>query len=615
MTAGAAILSAELACIADGHPQVKEMLALSVGRIILKTAGGDVDKIIGLVEADKQPIKHVADWFKSAIIENAPWLTNLDEHGHSKKLMKYGSLERIFAEADKVTLRKSRGLGRRKLGEGAEQVVAVLAGGYSIVRMLTTEALDAESHEMQHCIGHGSYDGCLSEDSTTKLLSLRDKNGRAHATAEIRDERIAQVQGKQNKTPSHKYLSLLTQYFLGEKFEFGDFGNGSEGWVVDIQGNIHNHGNLPTFIQSPGNLYLNCGSVPSKIEARGAVIIDLADGAPPPLSIKAGGRVHLSGKGFRELPIIEMNDRLDLHDTMITSLSEKLSVKDLRVTNTPLLALPHDIKVGRNLVLQNTMVTSLPPSLWLHDGATVRAVGDVYIERSPVSSLGGLNTVDGSLSLNSTAMQELPERLDVSKGLHLSGNGGLDCKGVVKVGGDLSIAETDVRFRQKELIVGGSISIRNAKVCIPRRVLCGQTFFSSHTKLVMPNYLSCGSVDLRKTKINRYPKWIKATHTFLDVSPSGFWNGLSSLKKIETERLTVMDKPLNLGPEVQAETVVVIDSERSAVSMTTEQARDYLRKHKAFARSGGLKAYVETISGAIWHQKRIIYDEFHRVAA
>lgn len=637
MTVGLGILSANLASLADGHPRVTQMLSLSVGRVIYKTEGDDVEKIIHAVEVNKYAIRHIADWFKSAILEDSPWLANVDEHGHPKKLMKFGSLERIVAEADKVMIRKSRGLGRRGLGEGAEEVIATLEGGYSIVRLLTPAALDAESHEMQHCIGHGSYDAYLEEGSTTMLLSLRDRNGRAHATAEIKDGKIVQVQGKQNKAPANKYLALFVRYFVGENFDFGDFGDGSEGWVADTHGVIHRCDRLPRLLRVPGDLRLYGGMAsPLEIEARGHVNLGVDVGETPPRTIKARGGIRLIGKGFRELPEIETGGQLHLDHTEIAFLPDGLCVKGLHVEDTPLQRLPDDIKIEGSLCLRMTKVTSLPPSLWFRGGAAVRALGTVDVTGSPVSSLGGLNEVGGSLLLGSTAMKELPDKLFVAKHLDISTTAIRDIPGGVRVGGDMTVTNADVRFRHDEFIVGGSVNIRHSKVRMPKRLVCGRTFKVSDSVLVMPEHIQCGGdVSIENTKLDRFPRRIKAGHVWMDkVRPSGFLNRLGSLDcDLETNLLTVMDKQLKFGAEVKAETVVVFVDAKRAVSMTTEQAREYLGKHKAFARRGGLTAYAESISGTVRervprngevlfftgpgaeHGRRIVYDEFHRSAA
>ncbi len=630
------MLNERLNAYAGGNHTVREMLWLSVGRVIRKTMADDSRLVYAQISVHDRAVRHVADWFKSAVIENAPWLKNVDQRGRIKKLMKFGTLEQIFAEADKVMIRKSRGLGRRPLGDGHEEVVATLEDGYSIVRLLTPEALDAESHEMQHCVGHGAYDECLEGGSKTMLLSLRDRNGRAHATAEITDGQIIQVQGKQNTSPAHKYLVLLVRYFAKEKFNFGDFCDGVDGWVADIHGVVHSCDQLPRCLHVPGDLHLHGALAPAEIEAKGNVYIAVLDGETPPRSIKAGGDIHLYGRGFRELPEIQTAGELRLEHTSVSCLPNGLRVKGLRVEGTPLKRLPDDISIYGDIALHMTKVTSLPPGLWHRDGGVARSVGTVDLTGSPVCSLGGLNDVNGSLLLGSTAISKLPERLDVANHLDISMTSIRDIPIGLKVGGNLTIMNADVRFRQEELAVGGGINIRYSKVKLPRRVVCGKTFKAFDAILAMPEHIQCGhDVSIENTKLNRFPKGIFARSVWLEnLSPSCFLNRLSSLDcTLWANQLTVKDKPLRLGAGVRVDTVVVFEDAKRAVSMTTEQARAYLDKHKSYARRGGLAAFAESISATVRERgsrngevlfftgldaslgRVMVYDEFQRSAA
>jgi hypothetical protein len=71
--------------------RVEELLYLSLGRIALKECRRD---ILWCLKQDQAHVRHVVDWIVSAVVNNAEWLSNLDELGRPKKLMKFGSLVR-----------------------------------------------------------------------------------------------------------------------------------------------------------------------------------------------------------------------------------------------------------------------------------------------------------------------------------------------------------------------------------------------------------------------------------------------------------------------------------------------------------------------------------------
>jgi hypothetical protein len=192
-------------------------------------------------------VGHIADWLKAAVANKAPWLSKLDEKGRPKKLLKFGTLEAIAAGADKAMRRHNQNARRSELAVDAEIAYMELADGYRLVRLMSTEALDAESLEMQHCIGHGGYDDKLADPSVV-FLSLRDATNKAHATLEIENGIIRQLSGKQNAYPDPKYLRLLHPLLSRPDIDLMDMGDGSHGVVID--GNVWNTGALPEIPQS-----------------------------------------------------------------------------------------------------------------------------------------------------------------------------------------------------------------------------------------------------------------------------------------------------------------------------------------------------------------------------
>lgn len=171
------LVAEKLAPFHGADERLGTLLALCVGRLMLKAARGGQDWS-GISRDDD--IRHVADWLKAAVVNDAGWLRNVDEHGRPRKLLKFGTMESLLKEADKAMRIEAQKL-RGKLGDGDEVLYAELSDGLHLVRLLTPAALDRESGEMQHCIGNGGYDD-LVEDGDHLFLSLRDRHGKAHAT-------------------------------------------------------------------------------------------------------------------------------------------------------------------------------------------------------------------------------------------------------------------------------------------------------------------------------------------------------------------------------------------------------------------------------------------------
>jgi hypothetical protein len=188
--------------------RLSELLAYSLGRVLLKKArrGGAV--------LDVQPAEnrfdHVVDWLVAALENGDPWLDNVDEKGRPRKLMKFSDVESILREADRAMLRFARQQAGVRLAEGHEEVAFTHPDGWYVVRLLTPEALDRESGQMQHCIGQGAYDARL-KDPAFAYYSLRDPYGKAHATmeADMRDMVPIQIQGKQNREPLPQYIDRM----------------------------------------------------------------------------------------------------------------------------------------------------------------------------------------------------------------------------------------------------------------------------------------------------------------------------------------------------------------------------------------------------------------------
>lgn len=184
---------------------VRRLIEASIGRIATKESRKDIDWAMG---RNFDFARDVVDWFRIALVNNEPWLKNVDEKRRPKKLLKFGSMEALQAEVEKQLARR---LARRRsvvLGS-SDETVLIDGGDYNITRLLTPRALEQESTAMRHCIGHGAYEDALYDDQCL-LLSLRDKEGIPHATIEVRSGLVVQFRGKANSVPKEVYREAVT---------------------------------------------------------------------------------------------------------------------------------------------------------------------------------------------------------------------------------------------------------------------------------------------------------------------------------------------------------------------------------------------------------------------
>ncbi|MBY3432849.1 hypothetical protein HFN89_01495 [Rhizobium laguerreae] len=571
------IMRMHMEAAAEGNPALLRLLDLSVGRVTAKAAKRPPESFSN--DRPFRELDHIVDWLKAALVNDAPWLRNIDAEGRPKKLLKFGTLDAIRREADKDMLRRSRKVLRDDLPTGSEEIVATLEGGYTVVRLLTVEALDAESAEMRHCVGDGAYDDTLT-DGETILLSLRDPNGRAHVTIEIVDNLVGQVQGKQNKPPKAKYISLIASFLRQTAYDWQRFGDGTEGFVIDVNGVVYSCGDLPDELHAHGALVLRSrAKMPSLVRAEGDVTL-YCYGSEPPRRIVSGGDIHLGGPGFRTCPELELNGSLLIQHTLIERLPPGLAVNDLYVTCTPLRAVPDDLRCTGRLGLTVTEVRSLPIGLWNRDGGKVSSYGSVDLCSSPISNLGGLDTVRGSLCLNWTKMAGLPANFTVDADLSLKGLKDF------KIGSGLSVdrlnaEDSDICFLG-DTLAAGKIKIDGCGVKFPAEVLCSELLLSKTTIVKLPDNLDCtGRVYLHSCFSDGFPDRIRSKELWLYKTMTGeFATAMTELDgDIEVGTLAIGDGKLRLGDRLKAQLVAVFNRPTSFARMSVSVARDYLANH------------------------------------
>ncbi|MDW9478895.1 hypothetical protein GOB57_09380 [Sinorhizobium meliloti] len=192
----------------DG-PDMLSLLCMSVGRVLTNFAVRYGSPGKAFMEVSMDDMRHIYDWLLVASMRGEAWLSRCDDQGRPLKLLKFGTIQQILAEANKA-MAKRRGDGFRvPAGEGVE-VVHDCGHGWTVVRLKTPGALDHEGHVMGHCVGQGAYDLSLSTNFTG-IYSLRDPFGKSHVTIEIDHamDVVQQIKGKQNKPPKAEYMRRL----------------------------------------------------------------------------------------------------------------------------------------------------------------------------------------------------------------------------------------------------------------------------------------------------------------------------------------------------------------------------------------------------------------------
>lgn len=347
---------------------VEHELTLSIGRVMLKQAKKDelIEASIALDEHDERDLdcsilpddkaRHIVDWLKAAKINNEPWLQNLDDMGRVKKLMKFSSLTQIHDEADKAMRIKAQQSLGVTVSAAEERLVKVLEDGYHIVQMLTPSALDRESGFMQHCIGNGAYDEGL-EDSEVEYLSLRDKMGKPHATLEIQNGIVIQLQGKQNQSPSQRYFDLLIPYLKERELGWNN-DVAKQGGIYDSQFNFHP-------LDEP---FLDDICINGDIDFIETNVTAL------PKNFKVDGKLSLDFTRIKRLEDgLDVAFDISLEDSDIEYISPNIKVAGgLILANCQITELPADLKIGRDLDLRGSSLERLPNGL--------NVGGDVYID-------------------------------------------------------------------------------------------------------------------------------------------------------------------------------------------------------------------------------------------
>lgn len=399
---------------ADENPEVSRLLMLSVGRVwynavkanpellptvnLLSTEDRDIQALQSnqRVSGYLSNIPHIADWLRAAVVNGDAWLKRVDEKNRPKKLMKFGSLDQIMAEADKAMLKAAQKGRDIQLDESQEKLIRPLSDGYSLVELLSPEALDRESAYMQHCIGNGGYDYKVGNEDF-RYISLRDSSNKPHATMELeRDEKgeweIVQFQGKQNQSPVQKYCDVLVPYFKEENLSLSGSVKKRLPYMIDTDGNWHGRETLPrTMICDEFTT-----SSDEYVDVRKKEIESIIN-MPEHLTV-----LHRFGISFKKLTnfpsIIEMK-------------SEAAGGKDAGLWGCDFRKFPKDVKISGNLKIIHGMLNAAPES--------ITATGDIDISLISATEFPKSLKAEGSINLSRVPLKELDCSISAGHGLSI----------------------------------------------------------------------------------------------------------------------------------------------------------------------------------------------------
>lgn len=352
---------------AGDDQELARLLAYSVGRglILDRSAAGKISVLL------HEDMRHVRDWLKAALVNEAPWLQNVDEHGRPKKLMKLMSLKACVAEADKEMRKAATRKGPAvKLPED-EELFAELDEGFYLVRLRTQNALEREGRAMQHCIGDGAYDQSVERDDHL-FLSLRGPFGQSHVTIEVVDECVSQIQGKQNKPPVGKYIEVLAPHFSSLGLEAPTETAVFFGHVIEKSGNWVAIEKMHSGIEIQGDYELSLAGVnalPSPMTVCGDLGMMKAMMEAIPDYLTVTNDADFSHSSIRYVPgNICIGGSLRLEGSRVEYLPENLSIgRDLTLQLTSITELPKGLKIGSCLSIHQTKICELPDDIEIGD--------------------------------------------------------------------------------------------------------------------------------------------------------------------------------------------------------------------------------------------------------
>lgn len=437
-------------------------------------------------------------------------------------------------------------------GDDPENTIFVceLNKGFKVVELNSPKCLSYEGAVMGHCVG--SYWNKVASGNI-KIFSLRDKNDNPHTTIEYDLNRgeVIQVQGKENKRPISKYLSLFTEFTKKEKLTI------SQGVASQLD------------LKQIGWTYVN-GSTP---EAYKREVLSYLRENP---RNQDGGLLDLTG-------IKEVTEVAGVWDKVITennidvtkeseiqilvsqnniSIGEKAYIKKIDLKNG-------DIKFSDNCVINEIEISNSP----------ITSIPDIKLRSLTSTDCKLLEHIDGAptqlIIKNSPLLNKIPE----SKYVNLA----LDNIGINNANNfeSISISLSNMPIKELDVTKFNSVSMDNLEVEVINTVN-SETFNSLRVlncdKLteVKPMVTPRAKIEIRGCKnLNRLDD-IKA-HT-LDLNTSY----VEDLSKINVHCLDIRHPrtQVNLGRRIRVKEIKTNSKSRKQLRSRNldERSRDRSRR-------------------------------------
>ncbi len=390
-----------------------------------------------------QKVQHVADWISAAMVNNEPWLADLNKKGKPKVLVDIGSLKQAVDKAN-IDMRKNRGNPDFILETAKDvQEVMKLEHGYRIVKLLSPRALDRETAMLGHCIGDGTYDHKV-KNQIIAYYSLRDQNNQACASMEVMDGLLLQCKGKNDKSVLKKHVPYIKKFVEREELWVKEK-PALCGLISDKQGVTQNIYDLPENTHFVGNLNLE-----------GVEIESL------PKGFRVDGNLLCANSAIKELPDNLVVSRHAVFDgSEIETIGENIHIgKTLSLAHCKkLIHIPGSTKIDGDLVLSGNAVETM--------GDNITIGGDLRADLRSHSALKHLPMgmkIGGSVELPFCNLLSIGDNVAIGERLNLTCNHNLAHIGAgLKVGGYMDVTASAISSLPDNLEIGHNLWIERCK--------------------------------------------------------------------------------------------------------------------------------------------------------
>lgn len=217
--------------LCHGYPDIPvPVLAAGLGRIFCNRMQVERDDkpdehgstVFFFAEPYWEALDHIMGWLRRAVIYNAAWLQDVDDHGRPKRLLSASRFTDLEREADRDTDAECEKLAKT-LGKHDEITVEDINDGYRVVRLLTREAVDLEAMRMHHHVGQGA-DRDRFESGEEAYYSLRRRDGFPVVTLEVELPAatpgvLLHIAGRRNSPVSDEHLAILIPWLRKQGWE------------------------------------------------------------------------------------------------------------------------------------------------------------------------------------------------------------------------------------------------------------------------------------------------------------------------------------------------------------------------------------------------------------